>query len=378
VASVEKQDYYDVLGVERNASDQELKSAYRKAALKWHPDRNPGNHEAEDRFKEAAEAYSVLSDSQKRAAYDRFGHAGVSGAAGAPGFDPSVFADFGDIFGDFDFFGFGDLFGGGGGRRRRTRPQRGEDVGYNLEITFDDAIRGMTAEIQVPRMEACSRCEGRRAEPGGLVTCPTCRGAGQVQYQQSFLSIRRTCSHCGGSGNIIRVACTQCRGEGYLRVERRLKVNVPAGVDNGTRLRLSQEGQPGANGGPPGDLYVLLRVEEHPFFERRESDLHCTIPINVAQATLGAELEVPTLEGQEKLKIPEGTQHGAEFRMRSRGVPHVNGRGRGDLYFHIEVKVPAKLTREQRRLFQELAGMLPSENEPKEKGILDKVKDYFM
>lgn len=372
---VDKRDYYEILGVDRDASDQELKSAYRKAALKWHPDRNPGNHQAEENFKEAAEAYSVLSDSQKRAAYDRYGHAGLSGAP-ASGFDPSVFSDFGDIFGSADFFGFGDLFGGG--QRRRTRAQRGEDVGYNLEISFEDAVHGMSAEILVPRTEVCSRCDGKRAEPGGLATCQTCHGRGEIHYQQSFLTIRRTCSQCGGTGQIVRQPCTKCRGEGYVHAERRLKVNVPPGVDNGTRLRLPQEGNPGANGGPPGDLYVILKVKEHPFFERDESDLHCTIPISIAQAVLGAEIEVPTLEGPEKLSIPEGTQHGAEFRMRQRGVPHVNSHGRGDLFFHVELKVPTKLTREQKALFEELAKTLPQANEPKEKGLFDKVKDYFM
>ncbi|MEN6533077.1 MAG: molecular chaperone DnaJ, partial [Bryobacteraceae bacterium] len=301
--------------------------------------------------------------------------AGLGGAP-ASGFDPSVFSDFSDIFGNVDFFGFGDLFGGG--QRRRTRAQRGDDVGYNLEISFEDAVHGMSAEILVPRTEACSRCDGKRAEPGGLATCQTCHGRGEIHYQQSFLTIRRTCSQCGGSGQIVRQPCTKCHGEGYLRVERRLKVNVPPGVDDGTRLRLSQEGNPGANGGPPGDLYVILKVKEHPFFERSESDLHCTIPITIAQAALGAEIEVPTLEGPEKLSIPEGTQHGAEFRMRQRGVPHVNGRGRGDLFFHVELRVPSKLTREQKALFEELAKTLPEANEPKEKGLFDKVKDYFM
>ncbi len=372
-----KRDYYEVLGVGREASDQELKSAYRKAALKHHPDRNPGNKEAEEHFKEAAEAYSVLSDPQKRSAYDRFGHAGVSGAA-APSFDPSVFADFSDILGDFFGFGFGDLFGGGTSRRR-TRAHRGEDVRYDLAISFEDAVRGMAAEILVPRTEPCSRCEGKRAEPGsGMSACPTCRGRGEILYQQSFLTIRRTCGNCNGAGQVVRQPCTQCRGEGYQRVERRLKVNIPAGVDDGTRLRLQYEGQPGFHGGPPGDLYVVLKVKEHPIFDRRENDLHCVIPINVAQAALGTTIDVPTLDGSETLEIPEGTQSGAQFRLRNRGVPHLNGHGRGDLYVHIEVKVPSRLTREQRKLFQQLADVLPAENQPEEKGIFDKVKDYFM
>jgi molecular chaperone DnaJ len=374
---VSKRDYYEVLGVNREAADQELKSAYRKAALKYHPDRNPGSKDAEEHFKEAAEAYSVLSDSQKRAAYDRFGHAGVRGAA-APAFDPSAFADFSDILGDFFNFGFGDMFGGGS-TRRRTRAHRGEDVRYDLEIGFEEAVRGMTAEILVPRTEPCSRCEGKRSEPGtGTSTCPTCRGRGEVLYQQSFLTVRRTCGTCNGMGQVLRQACTQCRGEGYQHVERRLKVNIPAGVDDGMRLRLQYEGQPGFNGGSPGDLYVVLKVKEHPIFTRQESDLHCTIPINVSQAALGAEIEVPTLDGKETLEIPAGSQNGARFRLRNHGVPHVNGHGRGDLYVHVDVKIPAKLTREQRKLFQQLSEVLPAENQPEERGIFDKVKDYFM
>lgn len=370
-----KRDYYEILGVSRDADDQSLKSAYRKMALKYHPDRNPGSREAEEHFKEAAEAYSVLSDPQRRASYDRFGHAGVSAGAGAPGFDPSIFADFTDIFGDF--FGFGDLFGGGA--RRGTRAQRGEDVRYDLQISFEDAIRGMSAEILVPGVQTCSRCEGKRAEPGHApVTCPACRGRGEILRQHGFLSIRSTCSQCGGAGKIVREPCSKCRGEGYLRVERRLRVNVPAGVDNGTRLRLAGEGNPGYYGGPPGDLYVVLGVKEHPIFERVESDLHCTIPINVGQAVLGAEIQVPTLDGTATIKIPEGTQHGARFRLRNQGVPYVNGHGRGDLYVHVEVRIPAKLTRDQRRLFEQLAEILPADNEPNQKGLFDKVKDYFM
>jgi molecular chaperone DnaJ len=372
---VSKRDYYEVLGVGREADEQQVKGAYRKLALKFHPDRNPDDPSAEEKFKEASEAYSVLSDPQKRAAYDRYGHAGVQGA-GAGGFDPGAFADFGDILGDF--FGFGDLFGSGGGRRR-NRAQRGEDLRYDLEIGFEDAVFGMTAEIQVPRMEACERCHGSGAEPGsGPAQCPTCHGRGEVLYQQSFLSIRRTCSTCNGTGKVIRNACAECRGHGYKQVQRKLKVHIPAGVDNGTRVRLSQEGQPGVNGGPPGDLYVFLKVQEHPFFERRDNDLHCTIPLNVAQAALGTEIEVPTLEGSQRLKIPEGTQNGAQFRLRHKGVAAVNGSGRGDLYVHAEVTIPSKLTREQRKLFEQLRESLPVDNAPAEKGLFDKVKDYFM
>ena len=369
-----KKDYYEILGLPRDADEQQIKAAYRRLALAHHPDRNPNNPTAEEKFKEAAEAYSVLSDAQKRAAYDRFGHTGLQGAA-QPGFDPNAFADFTDILGDF--FGFGDLFGGGG--RRRNRQQRGEDVRYDLEIEFEDAIFGKTAEIQVPRMEVCDRCRGTRAEPGsGSTTCPTCRGRGEVLYQQSFLTIRRTCGSCGGTGQIVRNPCSQCRGEGYRQVVRKLKVNIPPGVDNGTRMRLAREGQPGSNGGPNGDLYVVLHVKEHPVFQREGDNLHYTVPINVAQAALGTELEIPTFGDPEKLKIPEGTQNGARFRLRGKGVPDVNGSGRrGDLYVHVEVKVPTRLTKEQKKLFEQLRETLPTEFE-NEKGIFDKVKDYFM
>jgi molecular chaperone DnaJ len=378
VNPVTKRDYYEVLGLGRDAADQEIKSAYRKLALKYHPDRNPDDPGAEDHFKEASEAYSILSDAQKRAAYDRFGHAGLQGAAGPPGFNPEQFSDFGDVLGDL--FGFGDLFGGGGsGGRRRSRQQRGEDVRYDLEISFEEAVVGLAAEIQVPRLEPCERCRGNGSEPGsGPTTCPTCHGRGEVLYQQSFLSIRRTCSTCGGSGQVIRNPCSECRGHGHRQVQRKLRVNIPAGVDDGTRLRLSQEGQPGGNGGPSGDLYVFIKVREHAFFERREQDLHCTIPINIAQAALGCELEVPTLEGPHKLKIPEGSQNGAQFRLRNKGVAIVNSSGRGDLYVHLEVKVPARLTREQRKIMEQLREILPVDNTPAEKGLFEKVKDYFM
>jgi molecular chaperone DnaJ len=374
-STVTKRDYYEVLGVERSADDAALKGAYRKLALKYHPDRNPGNAEAEDKFKEAAEAYSVLSDPQKRAAYDRYGHAGVASAAGG-GFDPNAFTDFSDILGDF--FGLGDLFGGGGARSR-NRVQRGDDLRYDLEITFEDSMRGLAADIQVPRLDPCARCEGKGAEPvDGLTTCPMCRGRGEVIFQQSFLQVRRTCTQCNGRGQIIRRPCTQCKGEGYQRSERKLKVNIPAGVDNGTRLRLQGEGQPGVNGGPHGDLYVILRVQEHPIFDREGNDLHCTVPINVAQAALGTEIDILTFDGLETVKIPESTQPGSKIKLRGKGVPFVNSSGRGDLYVHVEVKIPSKLSREQKKLFEQLRESLPAENDPHEKGLFDKVKDYFM
>ena len=374
--SVTKRDYYEVLGVVRDCDGDTLKASYRKLALQYHPDRNPGNHPAEEKFKEAAEAYSVLSDPQKRAAYDRFGHQGVAAASQQGGFDASGFPDLGDILSDV--FGFSDMFGGGT-RQRRTRAQRGEDVRYDLEIGFEDSMRGLSVDIQVPRLEECGRCHGKGAEPDdGLTTCPVCRGRGEVIYQQAFLSVRRTCSQCNGRGQIIRRPCKECKGEAYLRRERKLKVNIPAGVDNGTQLRLSQEGQPGGNGGPPGDLYVVLKVLEHPIFERHESDLHCTVPVNIAQAALGASVDVLTFDGLQSVKVPEGAQPGSRVKLKGLGVPHLNSSARGDLYVHIDVRTPSKLTRDQRKLFEQLRELLPVENEPAEKGIFDKVKDYFM
>lgn len=371
---VTRRDYYEVLGVSRDVDEQTLKGAYRRLALKYHPDRNPDNQDAEEKFKEAAEAYSVLSDPQKRATYDRFGHQGLQG--GGPGFDPSQFADFGDILGDI--FGLGDLFGGG--RRQRQRaPQRGDDLRYDIEIEFEDAIRGMTADIQVPRLEVCGRCSGTGADrEDGLVTCPMCHGRGEVIYQQSFLSIRRTCSQCNGRGQLVRRACPDCQGDGYVRRERKLKVNVPPGVNTGNRLRLSGEGQSSPNGGPPGDLYVFVKIKDHPVFERHEDELFCTVSINFAQAALGTEVQLLTFDGLQSVKIPEGTQSGSRVRLRGLGVPRLAGHGRGDLIVHIEVKTPMKLSREQRRLLEQLRETLPEENEPHEKGLIDKVKDYFL
>jgi len=372
---VTKRDYYEVLGVSRGAGDQELKACYRKLALQYHPDRNPGDHTAEEKFKEAAEAYGVLSDPQKRAAYDAYGHQGLSGMGGG-GFDPSA-VDLGDLLSQV--FGFGDVFGqqrGGGGRQRAAK---GDDLRYDLSLSFEEAAFGKAVEIQVPKLEPCPRCQGKGAEPGSSsVTCPGCHGRGEQLFSQGFLSVRRTCSHCGGAGQIIKNVCRDCRGEGARQVNKRLKVSIPAGIADGNRLRVSGEGQPGVNGGPQGDLYIFFTVKEHPVFERHENDLHCTIPINIAQAALGDEIEIPTLEGPHILAIPEGVQNGTELRVKGKGVPEVQGRGRGDLVAHIMVKVPTKLSKDQRRLFEQLSDTLPVNNEPHEKGLLAKVKDYFM
>jgi molecular chaperone DnaJ len=372
-----KRDYYEILGVGRDCDDPSLKSAYRKLALQYHPDRNPDDKQAEEKFKEAAEAYSVLSDPQKRAAYDRYGHQGLQSFGANQGFDPNAFNDFGDILGDL--FGFSDLFGGGARRGGgRNRAQRGEDLRYDLEMSLEDAIRGLSVEIQVPRMDLCSRCQGSGAEKvDGLVSCPMCHGRGEVVYQQSFLQIRRTCSQCEGRGQIIRRPCTQCRGERQVRSERKLKVTIPAGVDTGTHLKLAHEGQSGFNGGPAGDLYVVVKVKEHPIFERQGDDLFCTVPVNLAQAALGTQINLLTFDGLETVKVPEGIQTGSRIRLKNLGVPRLQGSGRGDLFVHVDVKVPSKLTREQRKLFEQLRETLPEENEPHEKGLLDKVKDYF-
>jgi molecular chaperone DnaJ len=371
-----KRDYYDVLGVSRTSTEQEIKSAYRKLALQYHPDRNPGNQEAEDKFKEAAEAYSVLSDAQKRASYDRFGHAGVGSAAGGGfgGFDPNVFSDFSDILGDI--FGFGDFFGT---NRRGSRVQRGADLRYDLELTFEEAAFGTTVKIKVPRHESCAECNGSGAQKGsGPTTCQTCNGYGQVRLQQGFFSITRTCGHCQGTGQIIKNRCASCHGSGRTVREKTLELKIPAGVDNGSKLRVSGEGDAGGKGGPPGDLYVVLNVQDHEFFERREHDLYCHIPITFPQAAMGSQITVPTLEREEeKLTIPAGTQTDSTFRIKGRGISKRGGAARGDLYVTVNVVVPTKLTREQRELLTKLATTIETENKPIQKKILERVKGIF-
>jgi len=372
----QKRDYYEVLGVVRNATAEELKKSYRRAALEWHPDRNPHRkQEAEERFKELTEAYGVLIDPQKRAAYDRYGHAGL-GSQPFAGFDESIFADFADIFGDF--FGFEDLFGGAG-RRSRTRARRGRDLRYDLELSFEQAARGTETRIKIPRREVCPECSGSGARKGsGPSTCSACHGRGQVRYQQGFFTVARTCPQCRGTGQVIRDPCPQCQGEGWIRRERTIEIKIPAGVDNGTRLRIGGEGDAGENGGPTGDLYVVLGVEEHPFFERREANLFCSVPVSFPQAVLGATIRVPTLNHSQVLKIPAGTESGTVFRLRGKGLPKLNGGGHGDLYVEVQVEIPKKLTQVQKRLIEELSKTLPAENRPAERpSFLDRVKDIF-
>jgi molecular chaperone DnaJ len=374
-------DFYEVLGVTKTASVEEIKSAYRKAALKWHPDRSPENkEEAEHRFRECTEAYSVLSDTQKRQIYDTYGHEGLAGAGAQPDFNGTVFQDFHDIFGEF--FGFEDLFGAGGGRRRggARRVQRGADLRYDMTLTFEEAATGITTKIRVPRQEYCESCNGTGAKKGtGIVACQACGGRGQIIYQQGFFTINRTCPSCQGAGQIVKERCLDCKGQGRVDRERTIELRIPPGVDTGTRLRVQGEGEPGPNGGPAGDLYVVLDVKEHSFFERRGADLYCTIPLSIAQASLGTELQVPGLTGEERLKIPEGTQSGAVFRIKGKGLPDPHGGGRGDLYYHVRVLTPMKLTREQRKIMEQLDATLKVDNKPADRNstLFDKVKDIF-
>ena len=370
-----KRDYYEVLGVARGASEQEIKSAYRKLALQFHPDRNPNNPDAEEKFKECSEAYAVLADGDKRAAYDRFGHAGVSGAGAAAGFDPAIFQDFSDLFGDF--FGFGEMFGGGGGRRR-SRAQRGPDLREDITLDFEEAVFGTETKVTVRRHEACEECKGSGAAAGKApVTCRSCAGRGQVRYQQGFFSIARTCPTCQGTGSVITDPCLKCKGEGRVLRQRTIDAKVPAGVEDGTRIRFAGLGEAGTFGGPAGDLYVVLHVKEHSFFEREGNDLYCVMPISFTQAALGTEIVVPTLEGEHTLKIPEGTQSGTTLRIRNKGVPVLNGHGKGDLFVEVRLHTPSKLTKRQRELLQELDGITRIENKPQRRTLLGKVKDIF-
>jgi molecular chaperone DnaJ len=373
---VSKRDYYEILEVSRTASDQEIKSSYRKLALKYHPDRNQGDKTAEERFKEAAEAYAILSDDDKRARYDRFGHAGVGGAQG---FDPSQFTGFEDIFS-----GLGDIFGFGGGGRR-SGPQRGADLRYDLEIKFEQSAKGVETSIQIPRHEACATCQGNGAAPGTSPTpCPQCRGSGQLRYQQGFFTVARTCGQCRGAGKVITKPCQTCRGAGTIEQMRKLTVKIPAGIATGQRLRLAGEGEAGTLGGPTGDLYVVIFVREHEFFQRDGNDLHCTVPLAFTTLALGGEITVPGIDAEQTVKIPEGTQTGTTFRLRGKGMPDVSGRGHGDLLVTVQSVTPKKLNKEQKKLLEQLAATLPEQkvtpsarDEDDDRGIFGKVKDIF-
>lgn len=377
---MDKRDYYEVLGVSRNATSDEIKKAYRKLARKYHPDANPGDKDAEAKFKEISEAYVVLSDPEKRAGYDRFGHAGADGQ-GFGGFEG--FGDFGGLGDIFEMF-----FGGGGRTRRRTGPERGQDIRTDMEISLEEAAFGLEREVKVPRVETCGTCGGSGAAAGSKPkTCLACAGTGQVQFTQSTPFGRivqsRTCDRCRGTGQVIEKPCPTCRGAGSVRKTRSIKVKVPPGVDNGSRLRLAGEGEAGTRGGPPGDLYVYIHVKQHKLFRREGDDLICEIPLSFVQAALGDEIDVPTLEGKEKLKIPEGTQPGTVFRIRGKGIPHLNGFGRGDQHVRIKVMIPGKLSEKQKELLREFARLdngesVQGKGQAGDKSFFEKMKDAFM
>ncbi len=368
-----KRDFYEILGVSRTATDQEIKSAYRRLAVRHHPDKNPNDSAAEDKFKEAAEAYSVLSDVEQRRRYDRLGHAGVSSGGGATWGAPG-FGGIEDILGDL--FGFGDVFGSGRSGSRRSAAQRGADLRYDLEISLEESARGLTAQLRIPRLESCETCKGSGAAEGTQPeSCQTCGGTGQVRYQQGFFSVARTCHACRGAGRLIRTPCADCQGAGRIEREKQMEVKIPAGVETGSRLRVQGEGESGTQGGPPGDLYVVIHVSEHEQFERQGNNLYSSVPITFAQAALGAEIQVTTLDNEEKLKIPLGTQTGTVFRLKGKGMPVLGGRGKGDLFVAVTVITPTSLTREQRKLLEQLAEV---ENQDLEdRGLVDKVRDIF-
>ncbi|HUO44879.1 MAG TPA: molecular chaperone DnaJ [Burkholderiales bacterium] len=372
-----KKDYYEVLGVNRDASEDDIKKAYRKLAMKYHPDRNPDNPKAEEQFKEAKEAYEMLSDAAKRAAYDQYGHAGVdpAAAAGAGGFRGDAhFGDFSEAFGDI----FSDIFGGG---RQRSNVYRGADLRYNLEITLEQAARGTETRIRIPTMEECATCHGSGAKPGTQpVTCPTCGGHGQVRMQQGFFSLQQTCPRCHGSGKVVESPCPTCHGAGRVKQHKTLSVKIPAGIDEGDRIRLAGEGEAGVNGGPAGDLYVVIHLQPHPVFQRDHNDLHCEMPVSITTAALGGEIEIPTLDGHAKLKIPAETQSGKIFRLRGKGIRGVRSSGTGDLMCHVAVETPVNLTARQKELLQELEAINVKDggrHNPRAKSWMDKVREFF-
>lgn len=371
-----QRDYYEVLGVSKDASATDIKKAFRRLAMKYHPDRNPGDAEAEARFKEARAAYDVLSDDQKRAAYDRYGHAGVDGSAGGFGGAGAGASSFSDIFEDI----FGDIFGGGGGGRGQ-RAYRGSDLQYNLELTLEEAVFGTEVKVRIPTTVTCEACDGSGAEPGtSPETCPTCNGVGQVRIQQGFFSVQQTCPRCEGSGKIVPTPCKACHGKGRVQEQNTLDVKVPAGVDTGDRIRLAGQGEAGLNGGPPGDLYVQVRVKPHKLFRREGADLHCEVPVSFATAALGGELEVPSLDGRVKLKVPPETQTGKQFRVTGKGVKSVHGGGVGDLLCRMVVETPINLTKEQKQLlrqFDESTQAGGTRHSPQAHSWLDGVKGFF-
>jgi molecular chaperone DnaJ len=374
-----KRDFYDILGVAKNASDDDIKEAYRKLAMKYHPDRNQGDKakEAEEKFKEAKEAYEMLSDPQKRAAYDQYGHAGVDpNMRGGPG-GAEGFGGFSEAFGDI----FGDIFGGqrGGGRGRQV--YRGNDLSYAMEISLEEAAHGKDAQIRIPSWEDCDTCSGTGAKPGTSVkTCPSCNGQGVVQMRQGFFSVQQTCPHCHGSGKIIPEPCTSCNGQGKLKKHKTLEIKIPAGIDDGMRIRSAGNGEPGRNGGPSGDLFIEIDVRRDDVFERDGDDLHCQVPVSITTAALGGEIAVPTLGGKATIDIPEGTQHGKTFRLRGRGIKGVRASYPGDLYVHIVVETPVKLTEHQRKLLRELEDSFQKgghKHSPNDKGWFEKAKEFF-
>jgi molecular chaperone DnaJ len=373
-----KRDYYQILGLNRDASDEEIKKAYRKLAMKHHPDRNPDNKQSEDHFKEAKEAYEILSDAKKRAAYDQFGHAGVDASmGGGPGMGGAGFGGFAEAFGDI----FGDIFGGGGGGRSQNGVYRGSDLRYNLEIDLENAARGTEAKIRVPTLEECGTCNGSGAKPGTQrKTCPTCHGQGQVRVSQGFFSIQQTCPQCHGSGKIIPDPCGTCHGAGRIKKHKTLSVKIPAGIDQDDRIRLTGEGEAGLNGGPPGDLYVVIGLKPHAVFQREQNDLHCEMPVSFSTAALGGEIDIPTLDGHAKIRIPPETQSGQLFRLRGKGIHSVRGAGVGDLYCHVAIETPVKLTERQKELLREFEAIgtaRSSEQNPRAKSWMDKVRAFF-
>ena len=374
-----KRDFYEVLGVNRDAADDEIKKAYRKLAMKHHPDRNPDNPKAEEHFKEAKEAYEILSDPQKRAAYDQYGHAGVDPQAGMGGGfgGAGMGGGFADAFGGI----FDEIFGGRGGGHGRSNIYRGADLRYNLEITLEQAAFGTETKIRIPTMEECETCHGSGAKPGTQPqTCPPCSGSGQVRLQQGFFSIQQTCPKCHGTGRIIPEPCKDCHGAGRVKQHKTLAVKIPAGVDEGDRIRLTGEGEHGVNGGPPGDLYVQIHLKPHPVFQREHNDLHCEMPISFTTAALGGEIEITTLDGVAKIKIPAETQSGKVFRLRGKGIKGVRSSGHGDLMCHVAVETPVNLTERQKELLRELEEISSSnsgKHNPRAKSWMDRVKDFF-